>query len=57
MCLTLNPEMEVSMFDNNNKTRHSMALAALLALSGLSGAAWADAYEEAAKKWIGTGTK
>jgi hypothetical protein len=44
--------MEVSMFDNNNKTRHSMALAALLALSGLSGAAWADAYEEAAKKWI-----
>lgn len=40
------------MFDNNNKTRHSMALAALLALSGLSGAAWADAYEEAAKKWI-----
>lgn len=41
------------MFDNNNKTRHSMALAALLTLSGLSGAAWADAYEEAAKKWIG----
>lgn len=40
------------MFDNNNKTRHSMALAALLALSGLSGVAWADAYEEAAKKWI-----
>ncbi|MGQ7957719.1 ABC transporter substrate-binding protein [Pseudomonas sp. SP16.1] len=40
------------MFDNNNNTRHSMALAALLALSGLSGAAWADAYEEAAKKWI-----
>ena len=40
------------MFDNNYKTRHSMALAALLTLSGLSGAAWADAYEEAAKKWI-----
>ncbi|ARU88260.1 ABC transporter substrate-binding protein [Pseudomonas sp. M30-35] len=40
------------MFENNNKTRHSMALAALLALSGLSGAAWADAYEDAAKKWM-----
>ncbi len=40
------------MFDNNNKTRHGMALAALLAMSGLSGAAWADAYEDAAKKWI-----
>ena len=40
------------MFDNNNKTRHSMALAALLALSGASGVAWADAFEEAAKKWI-----
>ena len=42
------------MFNNNNKTRHSAALAALLALSGLSGAAWADAYEDAAKKWIGS---
>ncbi|WP_010490219.1 ABC transporter substrate-binding protein [Pseudomonas sp. S9] len=40
------------MFENNNKTRHSMALAALLALSGLSGAALADAYEDAAKKWM-----
>lgn len=40
------------MFENNNKTRHSMALAALLALSGLSGTAWADAYEDAAKKWM-----
>ncbi|SDJ83703.1 ABC transporter substrate-binding protein [Pseudomonas indica] len=40
------------MFDNNNKTRHGMALAALLGMSGLSGAAWADAYEDAAKKWI-----
>ncbi|WP_339488290.1 ABC transporter substrate-binding protein [Pseudomonas sp. EL_65y_Pfl2_R95] len=40
------------MFENNNKTRHSMALTALLALSGLSGAAWADAYEDAAKKWM-----
>jgi len=29
-------------------------LAAVLALSGLSATAWADAYEEAAKKWIGS---
>ncbi|MBD7977420.1 MULTISPECIES: ABC transporter substrate-binding protein [Pseudomonas] len=39
------------MFDNN-KTRHSTALAALLTLSGISGLTWADAYEDAAKKWI-----
>jgi len=42
------------MFDKNNKLRHSISLAALLALSGLSATAWADAYEEAAKKWIGS---
>ncbi len=39
------------MFDNN-KTRHSTALVALLTLSGTGGLAWADAYEDAAKKWI-----
>lgn len=47
------------MFDNayynkNNKLRHSVTLAAMLALSGLSLTAWADAYEDAAKKWIGS---
>ena len=42
------------MFDKNNKLRHSISLAAVLALSGLSAAAWADAYEDAAKKWIGS---
>jgi hypothetical protein len=42
------------MFDKNNKLRHSVSLAAMLALSGLSAAAWADAYEDAAKKWIGS---
>ena len=42
------------MFDKNNKLRHSISLAAMLALSGLSAAAWADAYEDAAKKWIGS---
>ena len=40
------------MFENKNNTRHGMALAALLTLSGISGSAWADAYEDAAKKWI-----
>ncbi|WP_312904740.1 ABC transporter substrate-binding protein [Stutzerimonas nitrititolerans] len=40
------------MFENNNKTRHGMALTALLTLSGLAGTAWADAYEDAAKKWL-----
>ncbi|VXC73338.1 ABC transporter substrate-binding protein [Pseudomonas sp. 9Ag] len=40
------------MFENKNNTRHSMALAALLTLSGISASAWADAYEDAAKKWI-----
>ena len=42
------------MFDKNNKLRHSISLAAVLALSGLSASAWADAYEDAAKKWIGS---
>ena len=42
------------MFDKNNKLRHSISLATLLALSGLSATAWADAYEDAAKKWIGS---
>ncbi len=37
------------MFNKNNKLRHSVSLAAMLALSGLSAAAWADAYEDAAK--------
>lgn len=37
------------MFDKNNKLRHSISLAAVLALSGLSASAWADAYEDAAK--------
>ena len=40
------------MFENKNNTRHGMALAALLTLSGISGSAWADSYEDAAKKWI-----
>ncbi|MFL9813072.1 carbohydrate ABC transporter substrate-binding protein [Stutzerimonas sp. VN223-3] len=40
------------MFENKNNTRHGMALAALLTLSGITGAAWADAYEDAAKKWV-----
>lgn len=40
------------MFENKNNTRHGMALAALLTLSGIPGSAWADAYEDAAKKWI-----
>ena len=42
------------MLNKNNKLRHSISLAAVLALSGLSATAWADAYEDAAKKWIGS---
>ncbi|MES2079542.1 MAG: carbohydrate ABC transporter substrate-binding protein, partial [Pseudomonadota bacterium] len=42
------------MLNKNNKLRHSISLAAVLALSGLSASAWADAYEDAAKKWIGS---
>jgi ABC-type glycerol-3-phosphate transport system substrate-binding protein len=40
------------MFNNNNKLRHSITLAALLAGTCLSAQAWADAYEDAAKKWV-----
>jgi glycerol transport system substrate-binding protein len=40
------------MFYKNNKLRHSVALASMLACSGLSVTAWADAYQDAAKKWI-----
>jgi len=40
------------MFDNKNNTRHGMALTALLTLSGIAGTTWADAYEDAAKKWV-----
>lgn len=40
------------MFENKNNTRHGMALTALLTLSGIAGTSWADAYEDAAKKWI-----
>lgn len=40
------------MFENKNNTRHGMALTALLTLSGFAGTAWADAYEDAVKKWI-----
>ena len=46
-----NPK-EVFMFENKNNTRHGMALTALLTLSGMAGTAWADAYEDAAKKWV-----
>ena len=42
------------MLNKNNKLRHSISLAAVMALSGLSATAWADAYEDAAKKWIGS---
>src|SRR5476649_3089260 len=42
------------MFDKNNRMRHSVTLTAMMALSGLSLSAWADAYEDAAKKWIGS---
>ena len=41
------------MFDNDNKRRH-LTLAAALLLGGLQGTAWADQYEDAAKKWIGS---
>src|SRR5476649_1645609 len=42
------------MFKKNNKLRHSVTLASMLALSGLSMSAWADQYEDAAKKWMGS---
>ncbi|MDB5984509.1 MAG: transporter, periplasmic substrate-binding protein [Pseudomonas sp.] len=42
------------MFNKNNKLRHSVTLASMLVLSGLSVSAWADQYEDAAKKWMGS---
>jgi len=41
------------MFDNKYNRRH-LTLAALLVLASVQGTAWADQYEEAAKKWIGS---
>jgi len=41
------------MFDNKHNRRH-LTLAALLVLASAHGAAWADQYEDAAKKWIGS---
>lgn len=41
------------MFDNKHNRRH-LTLAALLVLACAHGAAWADQYEDAAKKWIGS---
>ncbi|MGE8324096.1 MAG: carbohydrate ABC transporter substrate-binding protein, partial [Pseudomonas sp.] len=41
------------MFDNKYNRRH-LTLAALLVLAGVQGAAWADQYEDAAKKWLGS---
>ncbi len=41
------------MFDNKHNRRH-LTLAALLVLASVQGTAWADQYEEAAKKWIGS---
>lgn len=41
------------MFDNNKNRRH-LTLAALLVLGSFHASAWADAYEDAAKKWIGS---
>ena len=41
------------MFHDNDKRRH-LTLAALLVLAGVPGAAWADQYEDAASRWIGS---
>jgi len=41
------------MFDNKHNRRH-LTFAALLVLASLHGTAWADQYEDAAKKWIGS---
>lgn len=41
------------MFQNNHKRRH-LTLAAWLVLASVQGTAWADQYEDAAKKWIGS---
>ena len=42
------------MFDNKYNRRQGITLAALLLMAGASGAAWADQYQDAAKKWIGS---
>ncbi|WP_054068109.1 hypothetical protein, partial [Pseudomonas savastanoi] len=39
------------MFNKKNKLQHSVTLATMMMLSGLSVSAWADQYEDAAKKW------
>ncbi|KTB68399.1 ABC transporter substrate-binding protein [Pseudomonas viridiflava ICMP 13104] len=39
------------MFNKKNKLQHSVTLATMIMLSGLSVSAWADQYEDAAKKW------
>jgi len=41
------------MFDNKYNRRH-LTLAALLVLASAQGTAWADQYEDAAKKWLGS---
>ncbi|MFF7708737.1 extracellular solute-binding protein [Pseudomonas sp. NPDC007930] len=38
--------------DNNKNGRRGLSLAAVLVLGTLCGQAWADAYEDAAKKWV-----
>jgi glycerol transport system substrate-binding protein len=40
------------MFENKNNRRQGITLAALLVFSASGSLAWADAYEDAAKKWI-----
>ncbi|EGH25616.1 ABC transporter periplasmic substrate-binding protein, partial [Pseudomonas amygdali pv. mori str. 301020] len=41
----------MTMFNKKNKLQHSVTLATMMMLSGLSVSAWADQYEDAAKKW------
>lgn len=41
------------MFDNKYNRRH-LTLAALLVLASVQGTAWADQYEDAARKWLGS---
>ncbi|RMM89650.1 ABC transporter, periplasmic substrate-binding protein, partial [Pseudomonas savastanoi pv. glycinea] len=43
--------LEMTMFNKKNKLQHSVTLATMMMLSGLSVSAWADQYEDAAKKW------
>jgi glycerol transport system substrate-binding protein len=40
------------MFENKNNRRQGITLAALLVFTAYGSLAWADAYEDAAKKWI-----